>query len=141
MLPPGGGGLLQHLEGVRLPLCEEGADLCEGKRGVAHLFSKGKRQTGLIYQRLLCHSATPGGGQLRTTLTYSTYLAAIHRVVNAERCQRTWPVLNFCLQFKFKYSLTRIHTHQSLLNTYMIPVSGKIYVPVEIVFEFMSCSS
>lgn len=68
MLPPGGGGLLQHPEGVRLPLCEEGAHLCEGKRGAAHLFPEGKRQTRLIHQRLLCHSATSGGGQLNHTL-------------------------------------------------------------------------
>ena len=70
-LPPGGGGLLQHPEGVWLPLCEEGPHLCEGQRRTAHIFSEGKRQTRLIYQRFLRHAATPGGGQLRTTHTLS----------------------------------------------------------------------
>lgn len=68
-ITPGGGGLLQHPEGVQLPLCEEGAHFCEGERGTAHIFSEGKRQTRLIYQWLFCHSTTPGGRQLRTTLT------------------------------------------------------------------------
>lgn len=76
-LPPGGGGLLQHPEGVWLPLCEEGAHLCEGQRRTAHIFSEGKRQTRLIYQRFIRHAATPGGGQLRTT----------HRHTHAHRLQ------------------------------------------------------
>lgn len=62
VFPSGSGGLLQHPEGVWFPLREERAHLCEGERRAAHLFSEGKRQTRLIYQRLLCHSATSGGG-------------------------------------------------------------------------------
>lgn len=64
---PGGGGLLQHPEGIRLPLCEEGAHLCEGKGGAAHLFPEGKRQARLIHQWVLCHSATSSSGQLNYT--------------------------------------------------------------------------
>lgn len=71
----GCGGMLQHTEGVRLPLCEEGSHLCEGERRAEYIFSEGKRQTRLIYQWLFCHSATPGGGQLRTTHTPTIQLS------------------------------------------------------------------
>lgn len=67
--------MLQHTEGVRLPLCEEGSHLCEGERGAKYIFSEGKRQTRLIYQWLLCHSATPGGGQLRAAHTPNIQLS------------------------------------------------------------------
>lgn len=65
VLLSGRGGVLQHPEGVRLQVCEEGAHFREGKRGTADLFSQGTRQTRLIYQRFLCQPATPGGGQLK----------------------------------------------------------------------------
>lgn len=41
LLPPGGGGLLLHPEGLWLPLREEGTDICQGERRAAHLFLKG----------------------------------------------------------------------------------------------------
>lgn len=41
LLPPGGGRLLPHLEGVRIPFCEEGTHLCEGERRAAYLLSEG----------------------------------------------------------------------------------------------------
>lgn len=58
--------MLQHPEGVQLPLREEGAHLCEGQRGTADVFSEGERQAGVIHQRLVRHAATPSGGQLRS---------------------------------------------------------------------------
>lgn len=92
VLPPGGGGVLQHPEGLWLPFRETGAHLCEGERGTTHIFPEGKRQTRLIHQQLLCHSATPGGGQLRTANTHTRpQYTAVHIwcvMVSAEKQRR-----------------------------------------------------
>lgn len=99
--PPGGGRMPQHPEGVQLPLREEGAHLCEGQRGTADVLPEGERQTGVVHQRLVRHSATPSGGQLKTR--------CLNSQENRNEGEAKWTEW----LFKSKQEdMTHTHTHQ-----------------------------
>ena len=69
VLPPGGGGLLRHPEGVRLPFRPQGADLREREGGAANLLHEGKRQTDEHNHHHHPPTPSPGAVLTRNTLT------------------------------------------------------------------------